>query len=97
MGGRWKVVWRDLISGIVVLPLFLPPPHLPSLVLCDPLCDSGSMALNRMNAAKGAALSLLNEAYKSRDKICLVAFQGDRAQVCIEWRHSLDSYIDRDG
>ncbi len=39
------------------------------------------MALNRMNAAKGAALSLLNEAYKSRDKICLITFQGDRAQV----------------
>jgi magnesium chelatase subunit D len=39
------------------------------------------MALNRMNAAKGAALSLLQEAYKSRDKICLVSFQGDRAQV----------------
>ena len=34
-----------------------------------------------MNAAKGAALSLLNEAYKSRDKICLITFQGDRAQV----------------
>jgi magnesium chelatase subunit D len=44
---------------------------------------SGSMALNRMTAAKGAALSLLNEAYKSRDKICLITFQGDRAQVCI--------------
>jgi magnesium chelatase subunit D len=42
---------------------------------------AGSMALNRMNAAKGAALSLLQEAYKSRDKICLVSFQGDRAQV----------------
>lgn len=45
---------------------------------------SGSMgAHNRMVAVKGAILSMLNDAYQRRDKVGLVVFRGDSAEVVL--------------
>jgi magnesium chelatase subunit D len=45
---------------------------------------SGSMAARRrMEAVKGAALSLLLDAYQRRDKVGLVTFRGDSAELVL--------------
>ncbi|GJP32067.1 hypothetical protein CLOM_g16606 [Closterium sp. NIES-68] len=44
---------------------------------------SGSMALNRMGAAKGAALQLLAESYSKRDSVAVVPFHDLHADLLV--------------
>ena len=52
---------------------------------------SGSMgASNRMESAKGAVMSLLMDSYQQRDRIGMVAFKGDSADVLLPLCSSVD-------
>jgi magnesium chelatase subunit D len=53
---------------------------------------SGSMAARqRMRAVKGAVLSLLLDAYQRRDKVGLVTFRGDRADLVLPPTSSVEA------
>jgi magnesium chelatase subunit D len=50
---------------------------------------SGSMALNRIEQAKGALVRLLNQAYIRRDRVALVSFRGQKADEVLSPSQSM--------
>lgn len=52
---------------------------------------SGSMGTNkRMEAVKGAVISLLSDAYEKRDKVGMVAFRKDKAELLLNITRSVE-------
>jgi magnesium chelatase subunit D len=57
---------------------------------------SGSMgAMQRMQSAKGAVFSLLMQSYQKRDKVGMVAFRGEDAEVVLQPCSSVDLAFSR--
>jgi len=67
-----------------------------SAVLLFVVDASGSMgAMQRMESAKGAVLSLLMDSYQKRDRVGMVAFRGKDAELILPPCSSVDLALNR--
>ncbi len=80
----------NIINTDLRVALKTAPQHRLIVFAVDTSDSMGEGTTARISVAKGAIMSLLNTAYKSRDKVSMVTFQGDQARTVLSPTGSVD-------